>query len=746
MIKSLSLKNWTSHTNTNLTFTKGVNLFIGIIGSGKTSVLEAISYALFGKIPGGSRKREKKNEIIRYGEDKAEVKMEFELDGKNYTIIRSIHNSKSEAELYIDDLLAEKGVSRVNEYIEKKIGLDYKTFVNILFSAQNELDKILVMESSKRKEIMDKMMGIEEMSNVMDKATKIINKLKTRKRALNSIFDENEISILDKEIEKTKEDIAKLTNEEIEKQKVLEEYKQKYENINKIYKNLLKTKKEFEELNKELNKMKGIVELYKDVKKIDEDVDKEIEIWKNKKENMKNKEEEINNNIKIIYSNIITIERELKERENINKEISKLEKEIIIDNENYKDKIDKLKRELYENQNEIKRAKHNIEELKKASSQCPLCLSPLNENRKNELINMLSLSLKDREKENNLILSKLKILEEKYKNQQKQEKTNEHIKGKIENLKKKLKIEIKDKEPLIKQKVKLTNELERTKKELNDIEQTLQKLIIKKKEIEENNKRFNMKKRAEENIKRIKEMLNNIVYDEEKFKHIIEERNNIVGNYNKYVEQWKSIKKEIEHLNTKKEEMIKKLNKLKKIKSTIEKIETLEVDLTIFKEGLITLQQIIRNELIESLNKTLPELWTALYPYNDYKTVKIKVDKDGYSFYGLINDRWVNLASFASGGERTTFSIALRIAITNLLLPKLNILILDEPTQNLDDYVIDKFIQLIDEQLNKFIKQTFIITHDERLKNVNNGTVFLFKRNKDTADPTRVEIETYNST
>ena len=51
MIKKVELENWKSHHETSLEFEEGVNALIGTMGSGKSSVLEAIVFGLFGTLP-----------------------------------------------------------------------------------------------------------------------------------------------------------------------------------------------------------------------------------------------------------------------------------------------------------------------------------------------------------------------------------------------------------------------------------------------------------------------------------------------------------------------------------------------------------------------------------------------------------------------------------------------------------------------------------------------------------------------
>ena len=64
MIKSLELTNWRTHKNSTLTFDNGTNVIIGVMGSGKSSVVNALSYSLFGTSPALKSKQVSLIEII----------------------------------------------------------------------------------------------------------------------------------------------------------------------------------------------------------------------------------------------------------------------------------------------------------------------------------------------------------------------------------------------------------------------------------------------------------------------------------------------------------------------------------------------------------------------------------------------------------------------------------------------------------------------------------------------------------
>ncbi|MEM5855644.1 MAG: AAA family ATPase, partial [Candidatus Aenigmatarchaeota archaeon] len=64
MITKVELKNWRSHLDSRLEFSPGTNILLGSIGSGKTSVLDAICFALFGTFPTLQTKKIKLDDVI----------------------------------------------------------------------------------------------------------------------------------------------------------------------------------------------------------------------------------------------------------------------------------------------------------------------------------------------------------------------------------------------------------------------------------------------------------------------------------------------------------------------------------------------------------------------------------------------------------------------------------------------------------------------------------------------------------
>jgi len=83
ILKSLKLENIRSYKEQTIEFPLGTTLFEGDIGSGKSTILMAIEFALFGL---GS---ERGNALLRIGAKRGSVTLRFEVNGEEYEVYRS---------------------------------------------------------------------------------------------------------------------------------------------------------------------------------------------------------------------------------------------------------------------------------------------------------------------------------------------------------------------------------------------------------------------------------------------------------------------------------------------------------------------------------------------------------------------------------------------------------------------------------------------------------------------------------
>ena len=89
LLKKLVIENLRSYNNQTIVFPSGSTLLSGDIGSGKTTILLAIEFALFGLQPS-----QKANSLLRNDKDDGRVVLEFEIDGKDVVIERALKRGK----------------------------------------------------------------------------------------------------------------------------------------------------------------------------------------------------------------------------------------------------------------------------------------------------------------------------------------------------------------------------------------------------------------------------------------------------------------------------------------------------------------------------------------------------------------------------------------------------------------------------------------------------------------------------
>ena len=166
-----------------LDFTKfgegGLYLITGETGAGKTTIFDAISYALYGKASGAARG---KSLTLRsdFADDRARtgVTLDFEVGGKEYTITRKItpHTNRRTgeatftegAELILPDNTAVDRIRDVEAKILEIIGLDRDQFAQIVMIAQNDFLRFIQSGTKERVEILRRIFGTGHLARFQD--------------------------------------------------------------------------------------------------------------------------------------------------------------------------------------------------------------------------------------------------------------------------------------------------------------------------------------------------------------------------------------------------------------------------------------------------------------------------------------------------------------------------------------------------------------------------------------------------
>ena len=219
MITRLSLTNWKTHKHSEFTFDKGTNVLLGVMGAGKSSVVNGISFALFGTFPDLRQRRVKLEDILTskpYKATEASVELGLSLDGKDYTIKRTIKNGKTDtSELRLNgDLVEGPATNKVNEAVERLIGLDYDLFSKAVYAEQNEVDYFLKIPRGERKKRIDELLDLERFEKAKTGVQGLISKASSKREeagkwldAMKVKFKEEDAKTLQTEVKDTKAEL-----------------------------------------------------------------------------------------------------------------------------------------------------------------------------------------------------------------------------------------------------------------------------------------------------------------------------------------------------------------------------------------------------------------------------------------------------------------------------------------------------------------------------------------------------------
>ena len=112
----------------------------------------------------------------------------------------------------------------------------------------------------------------------------------------------------------------------------------------------------------------------------------------------------------------------------------------------------------------------------------------------------------------------------------------------------------------------------------------------------------------------------------------------------------------------------------------------------------------------------LSNIWLDLYPYDNFTNLRITpINNDYFLQLKEFKGDWKNIVGYASGGEKMLSCIGTKIAFSKILSPSFGLIVLDEPTHNLDSNAVNNFINIMNNNIKSQINQIIIVTHDSRL-------------------------------
>ena len=166
-LNRLRLLNFRQHADTDLTFETGLTGIIGPNGVGKSTILEAVAWALYG----GDTARGGKDSIrFSRAAPRAQVRVEldFELAGHRYQVVRGL----TMAEVYLDggDLPIANSATAVGDLLQRRLGMTRSEFFNTYFTGQKELTVMGSLSATERGQFLSRVLGYEKLRTAQELA------------------------------------------------------------------------------------------------------------------------------------------------------------------------------------------------------------------------------------------------------------------------------------------------------------------------------------------------------------------------------------------------------------------------------------------------------------------------------------------------------------------------------------------------------------------------------------------------
>jgi exonuclease SbcC len=606
IFKTLQMENIRSYEKEKIDFPSGTSLFEGDVGSGKSTILMAMEFALFGL---GNQRGDA---LLRKGSKKGSVFLSFNVEEKEYQIKRTLVRGNNDSVRQDKALLSADGrkVQLSPSEIKERI-LDILNFKEppnpraqsviyryAVYTPQEEMKFILAQKPDTRLETLRKAFGIEDYKTAADNAKLISNGIKDKINYLSgqvSDLEQKKASLieLNRKLTDNNRVLALSTEKRAELESALSKYREKLVNLKEIEFRLRQVENEIPHLEKQIKDRDDLITRYQDeiqeteienqekfrlemdeLEKIEkptsispEELKEKIKLIKEAVQNRK----ELFTTLKLLKENKAVIKEKLedwkdKTRDDFIKENQELTQKLRESRDllsQHQKEVNLILKKIYKLEGQLDDINNKLENLDELGEICPICGSPLDDAHKKDL-------KEERERESRKLNSEIKVLNE---------------------VKKKGEEQIEDDNTLIEQ---IRNELSNYKS-----------IIDKFDELDDVNSRIN---RVEGNISNIDDMLSlNIQEDNDfgNFDQYIQHLEDLQEKLNKYFEAQKSLESIRYQYN-------KNIEKIERKKSEIEtltdKIKQLDVNLTKSKEIIKQLPEIDRKLVeVQSLHDSTDE-------------------------------------------------------------------------------------------------------------------------------------------
>ena len=166
----LRLRNFKPYADADLDLREGVTVIHGLNGSGKSSLLEACFFALYG----ARALDDTLDEVVTTGADEAEVSLRFVHGGDTYGITRELRRSGDRVSTTTCTLdgpdVAIDGARDVRTFVTERLRMDAEAFVNCAYVRQGEVNKLINATPAQRQDTIDDLLQLGTLETYRDRA------------------------------------------------------------------------------------------------------------------------------------------------------------------------------------------------------------------------------------------------------------------------------------------------------------------------------------------------------------------------------------------------------------------------------------------------------------------------------------------------------------------------------------------------------------------------------------------------
>jgi len=161
----------------------------GATGAGKTSLLDAITFALYDKV---ANKPNSSKELVSQGATQLKVEFRFEMRQAEYRVLRTWRNrGKTDEKKFLFDQLIDGEWERCDraQKVEEIIGMDFETFTRVIILPQGQFDEFLKGEAGKRREILRQLAGFQIFEQMRKEASDRTSRFKAEREGLDKVLE-----------------------------------------------------------------------------------------------------------------------------------------------------------------------------------------------------------------------------------------------------------------------------------------------------------------------------------------------------------------------------------------------------------------------------------------------------------------------------------------------------------------------------------------------------------------------------